>query len=150
MICCFKILLVSSFVGLVTSLITVGGVGLLTGIPLAFLEILPGDDAAELRQLPRNLFVAGIGGFVIGWLGGVASQLTGRRINSVISTLLVSTAAILTISWTHPGVNLNINPGWLDYLESYRLTLLAALGSSVAIVGLGFLLRPFLGRKSES
>ncbi len=138
-----RILIVSCVVGLVTCLVAVGAVGLMTGVPLAFLEILPGDELAELRRLPRDLTLAGFGGFAIGWLGGFASQLTGGRINYVISTIIVATCCLLTIKWTHPGMNVNVDSGILDYLESYRLTLLAGLGSAIGVAILGFMLKPF-------
>ena len=138
-----RILVVSFLVGLVTCLLAVGAVGLLTGVPLAFLEILPGDDLTELRQLPRELTLAGFGGFLIGFLGGGASQLCGGRINYVISTIIVATCCLLTIRWTHPGMNVNVDSGILDYLESYRLTLLAGLGSAAGVVVLGLFLKPF-------
>ena len=60
------------------------------GVPLALLEYVPGDDVQQLRQLPRDLLVAGLGGFAVGALAGVASQLTGQRVNFLASTIWYS------------------------------------------------------------
>ena len=60
-----RMLFVSCFVGLATSLLVVGAVGLWHGVPLAFLEMLPGDEMTELRLFPRTLVLAGIGDIVI-------------------------------------------------------------------------------------
>ena len=138
----FRILFLACLSGLVTSLLVVGAVGLWYGVPLAFLEVLPGDDLTELRQFPRFLLISGMAGFVIGCLGGLASHLASERIHVMISTLLIGLAAVLTIRATHPGINLTLDSGWLDYLESYRLTILATLGATAVVVVLGWLLHP--------
>ena len=145
-----RMLLISCFIGLATSLLVVGAIGLWHGVPLAFLEMLPGDEMTELRLFPRTLVLAGIGGFAIGGLGGLSSQMTGERINPVISTLLIGLAAVMTIRWTHPEINLTLDSGWLDYLESYRLTLLAAIGSTIGVVFLGWMMKPFRRGKETS
>ena len=138
-----KLLMTSIFVGAVCSLLAVGVIGIWIGIPLALLEILPGDDLGPLRQLPRDLLIAGLGGFAVGSLSGFASQLTGRRVNYIVSTLLVASAAICAISWTHPHLNMKINSTWGDYLNSYRLTALAALAGAATVVVMGLMLKPF-------
>ena len=145
-----RMLFFSCFTGLVTSLLVVGAVGLWTGVPLAFLEILPGDQMTELRQLPRTLVLSAFSGFAIGSLGGLATQMTGQRINYAISILLIGLCAVLTIRWTHPGINLTLESGWLDYLESYRLTVLAVLGSTIGVVLLGWVMKPFRRERSAA
>ena len=144
-----KILLTSIFVGMVCCLLAVGVTGILIGIPLAFLDFLPGENLDALRQLPRDLLVAGFGGLSIGSLSGLASQLTGHRVGYVFSTVVVTVFALTAIAWTHPHINLSVDSSLGDYLNSYRLTVLAALAGAGVVVGLGLLLKPFRGRKSE-
>ena len=142
-----RILMISLLAAVVTSLLVTGAVGLWAGLPLAFLEALPGDETEELQQLPKILALAGIGGGLVGLLGGISAQLAGR-ISPVISTLVIGLSVILTLRWTHPGLNLSLDAGWLDYLESYRLTLLAALASATAVILAGWMMKPFRRNRS--
>ncbi len=152
MIALAKFLTISVMVGVICALLAIGATGLLTGVPLAFLQYVPGDDLEELRQLPSDLVMAGAGGMLIGILAGIGSQLSGRRVNYVISAAIITACAWAAVVWTHPGVNMADNPGWFDYLESYRLTLLASLGGVVVVFFLGQLRRPFQspGRRSRA
>ena len=145
-----KIFIKAIIAGIACALMGIGLVGLLVGIPMAFLDFLPGEDLDELRQLPRTMLGAGLGGFVIGALAGAASQLTSRRVNLFWSTALVAGCAWATIAWTHPNLNINIDSSLGDYLESYRLTVLATLGGAAGVVVVGQLLRPFQERKQRS
>ncbi len=145
-----KLFIMSIFVGAVCSLLAVGIIGIWIGIPLAFLELLPGDDLDPLQQLPRDLLIAGLGGFAVGSLSGFASQLTGRRVNYIFSTVLVASAAICAIAWTHPHLNMKVDSTWGDYLDSYRLTALAALAGAATVVVVGLMLKPFQRQKRES
>lgn len=144
-----KLLMTSLFVGMVCSLLAVGGIGIFVGVPMAFLEILPGNDLEALRQLPRDLFTAGIGGLAIGSLAGFASQLTGQRVNYVISTVLVAACALVSIALTHPNLNMDVNSTLGDYLNSYRLTALATLAGTAGVIVLGTLLKPFRTGKNK-
>lgn len=145
-----RILTKSILVGFACALMGIGLVGLLVGIPMAFLDFLPGDSLDELRQLPRTMLGAGVGGFVIGALAGMASQLTAQRVNVVWSTVLIAACAWVAIVWTHPTLNINIDSNLADYLESYRLTVLATIGGAAGVVAVGQLLRPFQNRKHRS
>ena len=145
-----KLLLKSFLVAAICSLLGIGLAGLLMGIPLAFLEVLPGENLDELRQLPRTMLAAGMGGMVIGFLAGAASQLTGQRVGFVWSTLLVAGCAWAAIAYTHPNLNINVDSTLVDYLESYRITVLATLGGAAGVVVLGQVLRPLKQRKKRS
>ena len=145
-----KILVTSIFVGLVCCVLAVGTAGILIGMPLAFMEFLPGDQLEELRQLPRDLLVAGFGGLAIGMLSGLASQFTGHRVSYVYSTVLVTACVLTSIAWTHPSLNLSVDSTLGDYLNSYRLTALAALAGAASVIGLGLLMKLFRGGKSRS
>jgi hypothetical protein len=145
-----KLLTKSILVGVACALMGIGLVGLLIGIPMAFLDFLPGENLDELRQLPRTMLAAGTGGLAIGFLAGIASQLTRQRVNYFWSTLLVAGCAWAAIVYTHPDLNINPNSTLGDYLESYRLTVLATLGGAAGVVAIGQLLRPFQERKPRS
>jgi len=145
-----KLLTKSIFVGMACALMGIGLVGLLIGIPMAFLDFLPGENLDELRQLPRTMLGAGVGGLAIGFLAGLASQLTSQRVNFVWSTLLVAGCTWAAIAYTHPNLNISIDSTLGDYFESYRLTVLATLGGAAGVVALGQLLRPFQERNTRS
>ncbi len=143
MIALAKLLTISIMVGVVCAVLASGAVGLLTGIPLALREFVPGDEPPELRQLPWHLLAAGMAGMLVGTLAGLGSQLSGRRVNYVVSALIIAACVWTAIVGTHPSPQLAENAGWLDYLESYRITALAGLGGVVAVAVLGLLMRPF-------
>jgi hypothetical protein len=145
-----KLLTKSILVGIACALMGIGLVGLLIGIPMAFMDFLPGDNLDQLKQLPRTMLGAGIGGMLIGVLAGMASQLTSQRVNFFWSTLLVAGCTWAAITYTHPNLNISIDSTIGDYLESYRITALATLGGAAGVVALGQLLRPFQERKPRS
>ena len=146
----FKTLVLACLSGILTGLVVIGGIGLWSAFPLAVGEILPGENLQALKQLPRSLMAAGVGGFAIGCLGAIASQFGGKRISIPISVLLVGFCALLTIRSTHPGINLSLESGWLDYLESYRLTLLATVGGTIGVTVIGWFLKPFVRNPDAS
>lgn len=145
-----KLVVNTILVGVVGCVVSAGLVGLLIGAPLAFFELLPGDDLDSLRQLPRNLVVAGFCGLGVGCVGGFAAQWTGGRVNNLFSSMLVAGFALTTIYMTHPNLNLTLDSTVFDYLNSYRLTILATLAGGVAVIVVGQLLRPFQSADRET
>ena len=134
------------FVGLVCAMLTAGAVGLIYGVPLALTDWMPGDDVDELRKLPRNIMFAAFCGAFVGILAGISSQLSGRRIGYALSGLIIAACALATVQLTHPDLNIDVDSTFFDYLESYRLTILASLGGAVGVFLLGHLSRPFVNR----
>jgi hypothetical protein len=143
-----RFLIYCGLVAVVTSLLLAGATGLYRGVPLAFQESLPGDDLQPLRQLPRAQLLAGVAGFMLGGLGGVAAAAGGRRLHPAFTTAAIGSVAVLTAKWTQATLLLDPQAGWLAYLESYRLILLAAIGSTLALTMAGWFLKPWVrGRR---
>lgn len=129
-----KYMVISVWVGLVCAVIAIGLAGLLTGVPLAFLDYLPGDNLTARQNLPRILLTAGLAGLAIGTLATAGCWLSSHRLGYLTSAMVVTLFAAAAVLFTHPRWTLDPQAGFFDYLESYRLIILSCL---VGVLTLG-------------